>query len=291
MGTKVSVKLLHPDIDAAQSALDAAFQKLHHVESVLSLYQQGSQVNELNHLKVIKNPDPHFVQVLTRSLHWSRLSDGAFDITVQPLWRLYQEADKAGTLPSPEEISEVQKKVNWRQLKLGLRGIELKGEGSAITLNGIAQGYATDCFRRTLEESGIRHALIDCGEISTMGQNPKGSSWSVGIQNPRHADAFSAVAKVQGRCLATSGDYATHFTSDYRHHHLFDPQTGKSPQQLASVSVLAPEGIDADALSTAAFVLGPDQGMELIQGTDSIDAFFVLKNGATLKTEGFPCDM
>ncbi len=110
----------------------------------------------------------------------------------------------------------------------------------------------------------------------------------MGIQHPRIEDAYISVAKLDGRCLATSGDYATSFSPDHRDNHIFDPRTGKSPTELASVSVLAESGLVADGLSTALFVLGPEQGLRLIEATPGADALFVLKDGRTLATRGFP---
>lgn len=291
LGSSVSAKVLHTDIQLAKDALNAAFEKLHYIESILSIYQPSSQVSQLNKEKQINRPAPQFIEILNRSIHWSKMSLGAFDITVQPLWELYQSSRNIKSLPTSKEISEAKSKVDWRKISASKDRVKLTGQDTAITLNGIAQGYASDCFKKCFENYGIEHALIDCGEIATMGHNPKGTSWSVGIQHPRQLDAFSAITKMDGRCLATSGDYATTFTNDYRFNHLFNPSTGHSPDRLSSVSVLAPSGMDADALSTAVFVLGPEKGMQLVQKCPATDVYMTLKDGTNIKTEGFPCNV
>ena len=125
--------------------------------------------------------------------------------------------------------------------------------------------------------------------MAVLGNNPKGKEWTAGIQHPRRKDAFAAITQMDERCLATSGDYATTFSEDFGNHHILDPSTGRSPQELSSVTVLAPTATDADALSTAAFIMGPEKGMRLIQQCKHTDAYMILKDGTNLVTEGFPC--
>ena len=137
---------------------------------------------------------------------------------------------------------------------------------------------------------GIRHALVNTGELASEGQKAGGEPWTVGIQHPRREDAYVWLAKLRGRCLATSGDYATHFSDDYRYNHLFDPSTGRSPEFFASVSIAAPTATLADALSTAVFVLGAEQGLKLVRAMPGVDALFVFKSGRVFATEGFPAN-
>jgi thiamine biosynthesis lipoprotein len=166
--------------------------------------------------------------------------------------------------------------------------IHLKGSGTAVTLNGIAQGFATDRALEALAAGGVRHALVNTGEIGAMGRRRDGGLWTIGIQHPRHQDAFIRRAHLDGRCVATSGDYGTTFSPDRVHNHIFDPFTGRSPKEFQSVTVLASTGLEADALSTTVFVTGLERGIELIESTPGADALFVLKNGETKATNGFP---
>jgi thiamine biosynthesis lipoprotein len=108
------------------------------------------------------------------------------------------------------------------------------------------------------------------------------------VQHPRHEEAYFSLVKLNGRCLATSGDYATTFSDDFQWHHLFDPRSGRSPTEFASVSIAAPNATLADALSTAVFVLGAKKGLALIESTPGADALVMFKNGRTLATHGFP---
>ena len=139
-----------------------------------------------------------------------------------------------------------------------------------------------------LRENGIEHALVNTGETAAMGRRADGQSWKTGIQHPRRQDAYVAVAKFDGRSLATSGDYETSFSSDHVFNHIFDPATGRSPRGFSSVTVVSPACLDADALSTAIFVLGAEKGLALAAATPNTDVLLVFKDGRTLATAGFP---
>lgn len=291
LGADVTLTVLHRDEQAAQRAIDAAFAELETVEAVMSLYRPASQLARLNKTGSLAAPHPDLVDVLRAAEEMSRRSGGAFDVTVQPLWSLFRQSQQEGRLPRDGEIERAMQLVDWRRVEVTPSQVRLLGEPrGAITLNGIAQGFAADRVAATLRAHGVQDALIDTGEVSGLGVRPGSDAWRVGIQHPRHDAAFVAVAKLAGRCLATSGDYATKFSDDFRWHHLFDPRTGRSPTELMSVSIAARTALEADALSTAAFVLGAEAGANLVRETQGADAFFVLRDGRTRATPGFPFD-
>ncbi|MEZ5327874.1 MAG: FAD:protein FMN transferase [Verrucomicrobiales bacterium] len=293
LGSAVSLTVIHRDTAVAEAAIDAAFRELDLIENVMSIYRPESQISRLNRDGELDAPDPRLLAVLKFASQVSARSNGAFDMTVQPLWQIFHRAKQRNDLPDEAEIAEAIEKVNWKQVRISDSSISLEGKGTAITLNGVAQGYAADRVKELLSGAGITDALIDCGEINALGKSSDNVPWKVGIQHPREEDAFISIARLSGRCLATSGDYATHFGGSggdaFRWNHLFDPKTGKSPELLASVSVAANTAMEADALSTAVFVAGIDRGRELIESYSGAEALLVLKNGRTLTTKGFPC--
>ncbi|MHC4993647.1 MAG: FAD:protein FMN transferase [Planctomycetota bacterium] len=288
LGSAVTLTALHHDESAARAALDAAFDELERVEDLMSVYRSDSQLGRLNATGRLDRPHPYLLEVLRHAQAVARRSRGAFDVTVQPLWRLYREAQRAGAAPSAKAIESARALVDYRELRVTGRRVELRRDGARVTLNGIAQGFAADRVMRVLRERGVEHAIIDTGEIAPLGARADGDPWKVGIQHPRRPDACLALAALRGRCLATSGDYATVFSDDHERHHLFDPRTGRSAGALASVSVVAPTAMAADALSTAVFVLGPAGGAELISRTPGADALLVTKDGSAKATPGFP---
>jgi thiamine biosynthesis lipoprotein len=290
LGSEVSITALHAERDVAEQAVAAAFAELELVEELMSIYRPHSQLSRLNRNGCIDAPHAYLLHVLRAATELSRASDGAFDVTVQPLWTLYADAQKQGHLPQADEIETARRLVDWRRLQITTERVTLRGKRSAVTLNGIAQGFATDRALAALRAHGIRHALVNAGELGPLGRRADGDAWTVGIQHPREPEAYIALSRLDGRALATSGDYATTFSPDRAYNHIFDPRSGRSPEEFASVSVVAPTAMAADALSTAVFVAGVDRGLRLIEATPGADAFFVLKNSRTLTTEGFPLD-
>lgn len=287
LGTEVSMTALHERQETAERALDAAFGELERVEEIMSIYRPQSQLCRLNRAGFLDDPDPYLLTVLRRAQAMSEQSGGAFDITVQPLWELYAAAKKTGRLPTASEIDAARRLVDWRKLEISSARVRI-GSGMSATLNGIAQGFAADRALAALRAHGVEHALVNTGELGSLGSRADGNAWTAGIQHPRRPDAYVELARLDGRCMATSGDYATTFSEDRAYNHIFDPETGRSPEHFSSVTIVTPTGLDADALSTAIFVLGAEKGVRVIESTPGCDAFFVLKNGRTLATNGFP---
>ena len=209
LGADVTLTVLHDDRRTAEGAIDDAFGELDRIEEAMSLYRPHSQLCRLNRDGILENPDPYLVEVLRAAAAVSARSDGAFDATVQPLWKLYADAKKAGALPGPKAVREAAGRVDWRKVDVSPDRIRFLGAGMAVTLNGIAQGFAADRVRAALQARGVRHALVNTGEFGSLGRKADGTPWTVGIQHPRQADAYVALASLEERFLSTSGDYAT----------------------------------------------------------------------------------
>lgn len=288
LGAESSITVAHADRELAERAVADAFRELCLVDELMSLYRPDSPLCRLNRRGTLDAPHPYLVDVLRAAGRVSQQSQGAFDVTVQPLWELYAAAQSERETPAADEIESVRQRVDWRRVAVSPARVTLHDKSTAVTLNGIAQGFAADRVASVLRRHGVTHALVNTGELASLGARPDGQPWAVGVQHPRHDDAYLAVAKLRGRCLATSGDYATDFSADRGEHHIFDPATGHSPQALCSVSVAAATATAADALSTAVMVLGPERGLALVRRTPAADALLVLKDGRTLATDGFP---
>lgn len=287
-GTTVTIKVLHGDPISADAAIQNALQAVRNIDALMSLYQERSQVYQLNLHGSVDAPDHHLLHVLAYARQLSGLTAGAFDITVQPLWRTFSLAHALGSLPAADELAAAKSLVNWRRLEVGDQQVRLHDAGMAITLNGLAQGYAVDLALEALRSGGIQHALLDTGEYGSIGSKTSAQPWMLGISKPRQVDAILAKIPMDGRKVATSGDYATVFSSDFVHHHIFDPATGDSPLELASVTVLAPTGLMADGLSTAFMVVGAEKALALAAQLQDVDTLLIHKNGTIEKTAHFP---
>lgn len=284
-GTTITVAVIHDDAREAEAAIADALDQAMQVDRLMSIYSPDSQVFRLNRDGVLEKPHPHLLQVLAQARALSELTRGAFDITVQPLWQAFRQA--AGALPSREQRMQAKSRVGWQRVSFGAERVSL-GKAASITLNGLAQGYAADLAMAAVRARGIDSALLDTGEFSAHGSNGARHPWTLGVLDPRDADALAAVMRVDGRCVATSGDYASTFTPDFVHHHIFDPATGDSPQELASVTVLAPTAMLADGLSTAFMVMGARKSHALAARLPGVDVMTINKRGVVWKSPAFP---
>jgi FAD:protein FMN transferase len=287
LGAEVRITLFHASGDEAARAADAALAEVSRIDRLLSLYDPDSQVSILNRRGALDEPHPDLLHVLRACRSLSEKTAGAFDITVQPLWELYAKAKEAGRLPTDVELAAAKAKVGYQRIGIERDRVRLE-PGTAITLNAIAQGYAADCAAAILRRNGVRHAMVDTGEIAAIGPKADGSPWSIGVQHPRRPDAYIAIVKLADRCMSTSGDYATRFTEDKAYHHIFNPATGRSPADLASSTVVAASAMEADSLSTACLVLGMEKALGLIGGLRDAEAMFIHKDGQLAATPGFP---
>ena len=285
LGTTLSLRAGHADGARADAALDAAAAGIRHVEQQMSLFIADSALCRLNRDGVLLQPHPDLVQIFKLAQQVSQKSQGAFDVTVQPLWQVWQKARQAGHLPSAAEVHSAVARVGWQHLQVSQQRIRFAQPHMAATLNGIAQGFASDLARAALESSGIEHALIDTGEWSALGSGPQQSTWTLGVAHPRQPQALIAkLGMVQG-AMATSSDVPYRFGSDDTHHHIFDPKTGYSPREVASVTVLAGSCALADALTKVMFMGSPARALALAK-LWQVDLLVVDKAGKWLATDG-----
>jgi FAD:protein FMN transferase len=278
LGTTLSLRAGHDSAERAEAGLDAAVNAIRHVERQMSLFNPDSALSRLNRSGVLHQPDPDLVKILLLAQSVSERSQGAFDVTVQPLWGAWQSAKQLNRLPTANELKLARSKTGWRHLEITAERVRLLQPGMALTLNGIAQGYASDLVREALRLQGIEHALIDTGEWSTLGQSADSRPWTLGVENPRQLDTIIASIVSDGRAIATSSDAHCSFSADLRHHHIFDPRTGYSPPELASVTVLAPTCALADALTKVMFMASPARALALAKHW-GVDVLVVDKAG------------
>lgn len=285
LGTVLSIRAAHRDVAVLDQVLQQARQAIARIEDQMSLFRPDSAIQQLNREGVLRKPAPDLLRVLQHSQQFSARSQGAFDITVQPLWRVFERAKQHGALPDAREVEAATRSVGWQRLAVDAREVRFSTPGMGITLNGIAQGYAADQVREILKQAGIAHALINTGEWSSLGHSERGAAWSLGVADPRHAEALLGRLSLQGRCVATSADALCTFSEDRRHHHIFDPRTGYSPTDLASVTVVASSCLVADALTKVLFVAGFERALTVAKSWHA-DALVVHKSGRCMASEG-----
>lgn len=269
LGAVAGMRLWHEDAAFAGQAIRDCVAEVGRLESLFSLFRADSQVSRLNRDGALAAPAPEFVEILLRARRVSERSGGAFDVTVQPLWRLYDDHfrrepdDRQG--PTAAARAAARALIGYRDIRISDRQIAFAKPGMALTLNGIAQGYITDRIADRLRAAGFDHVLVDLGELRALGDHPDGRPWQVGITDPRRPWTVSRREGLSDAALATSGGYAHRFGRAAPHHHLFDPQAGDSAQGVLDATVTGPRATEADALATALAVLGTDRGAALIR--------------------------
>jgi thiamine biosynthesis lipoprotein len=261
LGAQVSIDIFHPNRKEAETIIQGCLTEVRRLEQQFSLYSEDSAICTLNRSGILVAPDPDMVALLRASLEFSERTDGAFDPTVQPLWQLYaghfssQGSDSEG--PPATKLTEALAKVGCCGLLVSDERVALAKRGAAITLNGIAQGYATDRIVEILRGAGLSTTLVNMGEIRAIGARADGSPWRVGFSDPVKPGALTEAIDLVDRAVATSAGAGFRFDPAGRFTHLFDPRTGRSPGLYRTVSVIAPTATEADALSTA-FSLMPE---------------------------------
>lgn len=280
--------------DSAEIAvLDMALKRINSIERQMSAFLPDSDI-----VGITKNAGNGYVNVhedtfrlLERGLLFSKLSQGAFDMTVRPLVELWGIGKKLNHIPREEDIKNALKLVSYKDLLLDKKHLraKLKSPGQAIDLGGIAKGYAADEVKRILNENNINNALINLGgNVLTMGRRPDGGPWQIGIQNPL-APTGSPLGRLAltDKTIVTSGSNERFYIKDgIRYHHLLDPRTGKPARSsLLSVTVITDCSTDADALTTAVFVLGIEAGLPLLNKYRA-EAVFITDQLGIYLTEG-----
>ena len=287
-GRIVRISLFHQQQRTAELAIEDALAQIKLVDQLSTIDGAASELARLNRSGMLVRPDRHLLAMFDQARALSRLTRGAFDVTVQPLWQVYRDASCANGRPAQPERLKASAKLGWERVSFDAERIVLLRPGMQLTLNGLAQGYAADLALAALRERGVDDALVDTGCFTSVDRTPGRLAWTVGVADPRQAGRLATSMQLDGRSAATAGDYACTFTPDFVHHHIFDPATGESPQELASATVLAPSGVLADGLATAFMVMGARKAHALAAGMPGVDLMTINKRGVVWKSPAFP---
>tara|TARA_B100000315_G_C14590445_1_gene595462 strand:+ start:2692 stop:3657 length:966 start_codon:yes stop_codon:yes gene_type:complete len=243
LGIRASMHIRHSDQNKAAKIVALSLQELDRLERIFSLYRPDSELVALNRDGTLPHPSPELRQVLEESMRISELSNGAFDVTVQPLWDCHQNYHADGVAADKAAIENALRLVDYRKLEISASQIRLPVKGMAITLNGIAQGYITDRIADLMQNSGLDQVLVQLGEIH--GRAPEHRPWRIGLEGLD--DQFNLTTGA----VATSSGSGTMFSGTANH--LLNPINGTSPGHYKSVSIIAARAMTADAVSTAIY--------------------------------------
>lgn len=276
LGAASELTLWHSDETLARRAILRARQEIERLVAIFSLYRD-SELTRLNRDGALARPSPELVEVIDASQRLGALSGGAFDITVQPLWRTYEEhfwsRSRVSLDIAARALDVARTSVDFRRVQAGARRIDLP-DGMAITLNGIAQGFITDRVADLLRSEGFENAMVDLGEWRALGNHPEGRPWRAATREGQ--------IELSGNALAVSAGGGTAFEPSGQFHHIFDPATGASASALMEVAVVAPRAMVADALATAICVVGEARAADLLAAHPGTRAMMTRRDGTVV---------
>ncbi len=292
LGTTCMVRLY---AGGSPAALDAAFARIAQIEERMTINRDQSEVVRINRAagSHAVSVTPDVLTVIQEGLVYSTDGDGAYDITVAPLVKLWGIGSTAARVPSPQEIRRALTLVGYKDVEVDARQstVFLRKPGMGLDLGSIAKGFAADEVARVLRSRGVSSALVDLGgNVLTMGRKPDGSPWRIGIQNPEEARGTKiGFVDIAGGSVTTAGTYERYFEQGgKRYFHILDARTGYPAWNgLSAVAVVAPDSITADGYDTLLFTLGLDRGRSFAESTGGrIEAVFITERHEVSVTRG-----
>jgi len=291
MGTRIDVSLWHDDAPQGHAAVEAVMAEIERLDLLLSPYKSISELSRFNQQAGtgLVSVSLEFARLLEKSLYYSRLSEGAFDITFASLGQYYDY--RRGQKPTKAQSQALLEEIDYRHVFVDREALQasMASASMKIDLGGIAKGYAVDRAVAIMRHYGVVHGSVGAGGDSRVLGDKRGKPWVIGIKNPRKVDAVAVKLPLDNVAISTSGDYERYFIdadSGERIHHILNPRTGESASGVVSVSVLGPHGIDTDPLSTTVFVLGVEKGLALINRLDGVDAIVIDRWGQVFYSDG-----
>lgn len=255
MGASAQISIYAHSEAQAKNLFQKCENEISRVENLFSLFKPNSQISQLNAKGELLNPNFEFVELLSRCKSYTQITNGAFDVTIQPLWKFYENhfANSSAEL-SKKALNDTLELIGSDDIQLSADRISFVKPKMAISLNGVAQGYLTDKVTRILQQAGFENMLVHMGETYGSGQHGDGNQWRAGILSPYNRTELVKQVELKNQAIATSGGYGSPFSKN-GDHHLLNPKTGLSANIYASVSVVAGDALTADMLSTAFYIM------------------------------------
>ncbi|MPQ44285.1 FAD:protein FMN transferase [Clostridium tarantellae] len=277
----------------SKEALEKAFKRANYIENIMSVNIKDSELNKVNEEAFNKDVklSNELYYVIDKALYYANLTNGALDPTIGHVIDEWGIGTDHAKIPEKDVINKYKSLENYKNVKLNLNTKEIKflNENVKLDLGAIGKGYIGDEMRIVLKEEGIQSALLNLGgNVVTLGTKINNEKWSIGIRNPKEENEISASLKASNEVVVTSGNYERYFIKDgIRYHHIIDPKTVYPAKNgVVSSTIITKDGIDADALSTATYILGSEKAKKLIESLDGVEAFFIKDNMEVIVTKG-----
>lgn len=282
MGTQAKVEFDWNDDAEAEQLIQQVVAEMHRIDALMSSYKETSELSLINRVAAIKplTISPEMYQLLARSIAFSKMTDGAFDVSYSSVGYLYNYRKKQK--PNAGQLAKLKDAIDYRRIILDANNssVFFDDKRIKIDLGGIAKGHAVDRCIALLAQAGVKNAYVNAGGDSRLIGRKKDRLWYIGIRHPRNEDKLLANLPLEEVALSTSGDYERFFIEDgVRYHHIINPKTGLSANSAQSATILANDSTTADALSTSIFVLGVEKGMALVNRLPEVSAIMVDQRG------------
>lgn len=281
MGSRFEITAIHRDEAEAHRAIELAYAEIERIEEMISSWRSTSETSAVNRRAGAEpqQVSQELFNLVRRSLKLSELTDGAFDITFAGVGRLWDFNDPHPTVPTPEAIRAALDHVGYQKIVLNSadRTLFLDDPGARIGFGAIGKGYAANRAVWALKQQGIASGVVNAGgDLVAFGRQEDGDPWEIGIAHPRRRERIFARLPLTEQAVVTSGDYESFFLIDgKRYAHILDPRTGFPVDHLESVTIVCPDAELADGLATAVAVMGPVEGLALVDRLKGIEALLV----------------
>jgi len=285
MDTCCEISCYGKDKNKSIDAIDAAFKEMERIERIFSRFDEHSEVSKVNRLAGLEKlkVTEEIFNLTEEAVHYSQISEGAFDITIAPLMELWGSARKHNSMPDKDVLEKTLKSVGYKNIGLDYKKLSIKflNINTKIDFGGIAKGYAIDRAKDILMSKGINNGLINLGgNIFALGSAPGRKNWKIGVYDPRGGSRLLYTFKLTNRAISTSGSYERFFEiGGKRYSHIINPITGEPCQGIISVTVVLESAEEADALSTAIFVMGEERGLSLAKSIKDIEILILKEDG------------
>lgn len=295
LDTLVTIKAYGPHRTEVEQAVNQAMEEIERIDSQMDFFDKQSEVAKANKSASKKKGgkvkvSPGLVSIIATSMEQNRKTEGAFDITLGPVMKLWNFQGKT-QVPSQEDVQRALALVSAEKVKVDKdkNTISFEKQNMELDLGGVAKGYAADRAAAILQNNGIKRALVTTGSTTTViGSKPNNEPWTIGIQHPRKENKTLGIMELTHKNISTSGDYQRYFKNKgIRYHHILDPKTGFPARDCMSATIVTGKSCtDADILSTAVFVMGYSKGLKFIESLENTEGVIVDTRGNVHITSG-----
>lgn len=293
MGSRFDITIVDKDSTAAEEKINIAIAEISRIENLISEWRASTEISEVNKNAGIRpvKVSPEVIKLTERALWFSKITDGAFDISIAAMDKIWRFDDSMDTPPTPQQVKASIRNVGYKNIIINRKKstIFLKNKGMKIGFGATGKSYSADKTKALMQQLGVQAGIINAsGDIALWGTQPDGSAWTVGIADPFQSGEVLKVLKLRNTAIVTSGDYQKFVEfGGKRYSHIINPKTGYPSTGLTSVTITGENAETANGLSTSVMVLGKEKGLRLLKKFPSYQYLIIEDNGNITQSTEF----